>query len=184
MAEIAPLASVVLILALLIAEPVSLHFEKNEKFTLTVSLAIFALSFSTGGKAEKAQGKKEKKKKRRIPVQALPSVTRVAAFLLRKARVRVNALTYCLGTDDFVTATIARARLLSLFSAAVAFIDEQSGELIIAESVPAFSSERNFATPGISFDITVDFLLVYLPAALILFLFDTVKRGARRSARR
>ena len=183
MAEIAPIVPVILIIALIIAEPVSVHLEKNEKFTLSVSLAIFALSFSSGGSNKKRRAKKSKKR-RALPVRILPSITRAAGFLFGKARVRVNALNYQVSSEDFAAATLMRARFLSFFSAVVAFVEANTKELMLADDVPDFSCAKGGTAPKISFDITVDFLLVYVPTALILFLIDILKRGARLSVRR
>lgn len=183
MAEFAPIVPVILIVALIIAEPISLHFQKNEKFTLTVNFAIFALSFSFGG-GKGRRGTPKKSGRRRLPLRIIPSVTRAAYYLFGKSRIKVNALTYTASPKDYARGATLRAKILWLFSSASVLTDLHAGELTLAEGVPAFSIDDTYDESVLNFDITADLLLIYIPASLLIFFFDIIKRGALHRADR
>ena len=171
--------SVTLIIAIIIFEPISIHIRKDDGFTLTFNFAIFALTLTKNkdkrDPSAKPHGKRRKGKKRIALCLARP-----LRFLVSKSKISLRSFTYKTAKVAPSTEALARARATCLYSAAVALLTETAASLTASDNLPTLVFEDGRDTPHLTFDITVDLILVYIPAALALLFYEILKRDSRR----
>lgn len=181
MADIIPPISVILILLLIISIPVEIRIKREDFIKIEINFMLFGAHFSFGKSENPNSGASKKGKnlfKRRLirslPLW-LPSALRALDYLIAHSRMELSKFDYTLSGDDYAQVVQRYSKISLLVKSAAVYLYTKTASLKISKA-PSFSHDGEQSSDTAELDAKIELILLYIPAAAVVFFFDIIKR--------
>ena len=182
MADIFPFISVTVILLLIISIPINIRIKRDRFLKIQINFIFFAATFSYERKEKPNENDKRQKtrrrKKRLLPKllpRLLPSALRALKYLLRHCHIKIHKIDYTLCGDDYARVITRYSGISLIANAALRFLFAETVAFEPGAATFSHSSEQN--GDSISFDLEIDIISIFIPAAISVFFFDLIRKN-------